>query len=141
MKDCIILTPHCFAFGQTPKGKRNTYSKLYPHMAVGTVVCWKQDKSKSAACVWASTYDKRIYCNIPRKTLSEKIYDENNVLYVKSLAEIPDNYYEIMSVPITFGLYKWDDLEYIETNYHPTVNGKRVFSRYYVKRKNNTNEA
>ena len=65
----------------------------------------------------------------------------NNVLYVKSLAEIPDNYYELMSVPITFGLYKWDDLEYIETNYRPVVNGKRVFSRYYVKRKNNTNEA
>ena len=46
-----------------------------------------------------------------------------------------------MSVPITFGLYKWDDLEYIETNYRPVVNGKRVFSRYYVKRKDNTNEA
>ena len=66
----------------------------------------------------------------------QKIYDENNVLHVKSLAEIPDNYYELMSVPITFGLYKWDDLEYIETNYRPVVNGKRVFSRYYVKRKN-----
>ena len=131
MKDCIMIMAKAIKLGQTPKGKRATYHYLHANNYINVL---NKDHTGGAPCVWVSTYDKDHYLQYEHHTTYTEDYDDNNVLICKTLKDIPDEYYETMSVPITWGHYKWDDIEYLSTE-NPTKNGVSMFNRYYVKRK------
>ena len=97
---------------------------------------------------------------IPTTTLQEKIYYDNyDAIEISKTKDIPSDYFGVMGVPITYLKYHNPDLFdilgiacsssksqklYGEVAYHPTerdksgdpmINGKRKFSRVFIKRK------
>ena len=74
-------------------------------------------------------------------------YDNYNAINVDVTAEIPEDYYGIMGVPITFlDKYSPDQFEIIGNEYdlkiekgRGYINGKRMYSRIFIRRRQNGN--
>ena len=109
--------------------------------------------------IWYTNIDipKRHEDTILYKHFSEKEfpkYDNYDAINVNKVAEIPCDYFGIIGVPITFlSIHNPDQFDLVGCSYSygrpsewpentkmtPTVNGKNIFKRLFIKRRNNEN--
>ena len=141
MKDCILITHKTIKL--LLPNKKELHPDLRAVYKKGYLVIWNKDHTQAANCIWVSTYCNPItYKDPPSLSVKDFDYefDDNGILFVKKLKEIPVDYYGPMSVPLTWAFYDYPDYEYISETYGP-LHGKTTFFRYRIKRKQKTNEA
>lgn len=93
---------------------------------------------------------KKIFFNYKYDKDKYPKYDNFDAIHVSKVAEIPFDYYGIMGVPLTYLKYHNDDFEIVgEANhgsdnqydlFKPQINGKDVFKRILIKRRQRSKE-
>lgn len=62
--------------------------------------------------------------------------DKTGIVNINKIKDIPNNYYDYMSVPITLSLYENVlDYDIIKISKHVKINGKQKFERFLIKKK------
>lgn len=136
MKDCLIIGP------DTAMGYKDIYPLLKDRvLKIGIyAVGWELGYTR----VWSSWFTT-LTPNRPekKKLILKKTYNENDyprydnydVIESKS-KDIPVDYYDLISVPITFFKY-YDYLPYEIVDFRTglILNGKKMFQRLIIRRK------